>query len=182
MGNPFIERHSAKELASGRQVIEIAEKISSFDRLSASIEADLNALDPDMMPAGWRDLRVSGRLEFGFAGIGNELPAMRGEAEVETYAVCQRCLEPMIVSLRAELKYLLADGEHDDYEVWELEESTMRPIDIVDEALVMAIPISVLHVDSEDCRRMTVGEEPAEEKIRPFAALRAQMDEENSAG
>lgn len=182
MGNPFIERRTPEELASNGQAIEIANKISSFDRLSASIEADLSALEPAMMPADWRDLCVTGHLKFGFTGSDGKLPAMQGEVEVETHAVCQRCLKPMVVSLRAELKYLLADGEYDDFEVWELEERTLRPIDIVDEALVMAIPLSVLHVDSENCRRVTVDEEPAEEKIRPFAALRAQMDEENSAG
>ena len=182
MGNPFIERRTPKELASAGEVIEIAEEISSFARLSASVEADLGALDPDKMPAGWRDLRVVGQLKFGFSGASGELPAMQGEAAVETYAVCQRCLEPMLVSLRAEFKYLLADGEYDDYEVWELEERTVRPIDIVDEALVMSIPMSVLHEGSEDCRRMTAGEEPGEEKIRPFAALREQMEQEDSAG
>ena len=179
MGNPLRERHTPAELAAIGQVIEIAEKISNFERLAASVEADLVALDPDKIPSGWRETSVDGELRFGFAG---GLPAMDGEAGVEVYAVCQRCLEPMKLALQTEFRLLLAEGELDDYEVWELEERTFRPIDVVDEALVMAIPITVLHADSKQCRPMKADKEAVEEKTRPFAALRAQMDEENSAG
>ena len=182
MGNPLRDRRTPREFAASGQSIDFDDKIGDFERLAGIVEADLSALDAEKVPRGWRDRTVAGHLSFGFADAQQGLPTLEGSIAATVDAVCQRCLEPMVVSLCAEMKYLLADGEYDDYEVWELEESTLRPIDIVDEALVMAIPMSVLHVYSKDCRRMTASQEPAEDKIRPFAALRAQMDEENSAG
>ena len=47
MGNPLQDLRTAVEFASVRQVIEISEKISSFDKLSEIVEADLAALARD---------------------------------------------------------------------------------------------------------------------------------------
>ena len=74
MGNPLQDQCTAIELASSGQVIEISTKISYFDSLSSIIEADLAALSPDKMPAGWRDRDIHGELQFGFGGIEKNLP------------------------------------------------------------------------------------------------------------
>ena len=68
-----------------------------------------------------------------------------------------------------------ADG-YDEYEVWELDESLLRPLDIVEEMLVMAMPFSAMHVDSASCKVLEPVTEPAQEDTTtPFAALREQM-------
>ena len=177
MGNPLTDRRTPQELAMSRQVVELADKIGEFERLSAVVAADLDALDAEKRPAGWRDALVAGRLEFGFAGGREDTPALDGEVETTISAVCQRCLEPMQLTLRAELKLLLANREYDGYEAWELDGETVRPLDIVDEALVMAMPISAMHTDSDKCRPVAATTDVAEDKTRPFAALRAQMEE-----
>ncbi|MDJ0701328.1 MAG: DUF177 domain-containing protein [Woeseiaceae bacterium] len=177
MGNALSERRTPLELAASGQVIEIADKISSFGRLVSLVEADLAALDEGAAPADWRDLPVTGRLQFGFADGRDSLPMLTGEAQAGVPAVCQRCLEPMQLRLDARLDYLLADGEFEGLEVWELEEATLRPLDLVDEALVMAVPMIVLHDDEDGCSAMTAEAEDAEDKIRPFAALREQMEQ-----
>ena len=78
MGNPLRDRRTAAELASDGQVIEIADKISSFDSLASIVEADLAALDPDKMPSGWRDCAVLGEIQFGFADEKGRIPMVSG--------------------------------------------------------------------------------------------------------
>ena len=185
MGNPLRECRSAAEWAAGAQVIEIAKKVSDFEQLSAIVGADLAALDADKMPAGWRDSDVAGTLEFGFADAQQLLPTAKCRVAVTVDAVCQRCLEPFRLPLEAEADLLLlrldqeADG-YDEYEVWELEEKLLRPQDIVEEMLIMAMPFSAMHVESLACRALSPEKgEGAEEMTTPFAALRDQMAQDN---
>jgi len=181
MGNPLRERRTAAEWAAGAQVIEIAEEVGDFEQLSAIIDADLAALDTARMPADWRAAAVTGRIEFGFADAQQLLPTATLSVATTVDAVCQRCLEAFRLPLEAEADLLLlgheqtADG-HDDYEVWELEEKQLQPLEIVEEMLVMAMPFSAMHVDSASCKALApVKRAPDEETTTPFAALREQM-------
>ena len=47
-----------------------------------------------------------------------------------------------------------ADG-YDEFEVWELEESLLRPQDIVEEMLTMALPFSAMHAESGACKALS---------------------------
>jgi uncharacterized metal-binding protein YceD (DUF177 family) len=79
-----------------------------------------------------------------------------------------------------------ADG-FDDYEVWELDEQTLRPQDIVEELLIMAMPFSAKHDNMADCKVFLSADPSAgssddpshddgtEKLVKPFAALRSQM-------
>jgi len=184
MGNPLRDRCTAAELASDKQVIEIADKISSFEGLASIIEADLAALDPGKIPSGWRSCVVSGELKFGFADAKERVPMVTGSAKVEVGAVCQRCLEPFQLQLCVAPKLLLleaqqvADG-YEDFEVWELDEQQLRPRDLVEELLIMAMPFSAKHENLADCKAFAsadpTDDENVEKLVKPFAALRAQM-------
>jgi len=153
---------------------------------------DLAALESDKMPSGWRDCAVLGDLQFAFVDEKRRIPMVSGCVKADVAAVCQRCLEPFQLQLEIEPKLLLlemqqaADG-YDDYEVWELDEQTMQPQDIVEELLVMAMPFSAMHDNMADCKAFVSADLSAEstddrsdndgtEKlVKPFAALRSQM-------
>ncbi len=181
MGNPLRERRTAAEWAASGQVIEIAEKIGDFEQLAAIIDADLAALDAARMPVDWRTSAVEGRVEFGFADAQRLLPTAALGVVTTVDAVCQRCLEPFRLPLEAEADLLLLELEqtaegYDDYEVWELEETQLRPLDIVEEMLVMTMPFSAMHVDSASCNALApVTQAPDQDMTTPFAALREQM-------
>ena len=184
MGNPLRDRRTPLELAASGQVIEFSEKIDGFEQLAVIVEGDLESLDPDKLPSGWRDSLVSGRLSFSFADAQNKLPMLVGRVTATLDAVCQRCLEPFEMPLAADLRLLLGEDESaelgdDDFEIWELDEGTFRPQDLVEEALIMAMPYVAMHVDDDACRGP--GEKVSEpgDKTRPFAALKAQMEREN---
>ena len=183
MGNPLRDRRTAAEWAAAQQVIEISAKVGDFKQLGAIVEADLAALDAAKIPAGWRDSRVSGRLQFGFADARESLPAVNCRVTLTVDAVCQRCLEAFRLPLEVETNLLLlafeqtVDG-YDGHEIWELEEQTLRPQDIVEELLILALPFSAMHTESAACRALS-SEDGGEEMTRPFAALREQMTKEH---
>ena len=185
MGNPLRDRRTPQELAASGQVIEISEKIGSFERLAEIVGGDLKTLDPDKLPPDWRDAVVEGQLSFGFADAQQGLPALKGMVAVTIDAVCQRCLEPMQLPLGAELRLLFTDAEIDagyseEFEVWEMEEERLRPLDLVEEVLIMSMPISALHVDDAVCVEPDTDEEASEQgTTRPFADLKSQMENDN---
>ena len=185
MGNPLRERRTAADWAAVSQVIEIADQIGDFEQLSGIIEADLSVLDADNVPAEWRAAAVTGRLEFGFADAQRTLPMVDCRLAATIDLVCQRCLEAFGLPLEVEVKLLLLDfdqeiGGYEEYDVWEMEEPMLRPLDIVEELLIMALPFAAMHVDSATCRALTPEEgESVEEMTTPFAALRKQMAQDN---
>jgi len=183
MANPLRDRRTAAEWAAAGQVIEIAEKLSGFERLTLVVEADLAALDPAKMPAHWRDSLIVGSLDFGFADARRRLPSVHCQLAATLDAVCQRCLESFELSLETEADLLLLGQEetaegYENHEVWELEEIELRPLDIVEEMLIMALPFSAMHVDLASCKALLAEPDQQEEKTKPFAALRAQMTQD----
>lgn len=180
MGKPLRDRRTAAEWAASGQVIEIADKISEFPQLDAIVEADLAALAANARPADWRASEVTGRLAFGFADMTQRLPTVACTAEVTVDAVCQRCLEAFRLPLAVDAKLLLLDLDqevegYDELEVWELEERLLRPQDIVEELLVMAMPFAAMHTESSACRALTAKPRLVADTTTPFAALREQM-------
>ena len=188
MGNPLRDRRTVAELASVGQVIEIADKISSFEGLAAVVEVDLAALEPDKQPPGWREIAVTGELQFGFADAAGQVPMLSGSVKTSVGAVCQRCLKPFQLRLEIEPALLLlgsdqAVDEYDEFEVWELQEQTVRPQDVVEELFIMAMPLAAMHDNTTDCKALSSEDDDVEELVKPFAALRAQMtqNEKNPA-
>lgn len=183
MGNPLRVRCPVAELAARGQVIEVAEKIGNFERLAGIVEADLATLEPDKIPQDWRDSLVTGRLEFGFADAQKQVVSLVGEVAVILDAVCQRCLEPFRLSLATGLRLLPMTVEQgvsagDDFELWELEDEMVCPAEIVEEVLIIAMPLSAMHENTAVCRAYEPADEEVQQMTRPFAALKAQLDQD----
>lgn len=183
MANPLLVRALPEHLAERGQAIEIVEDISFFPRLAAIVEADLEALPEDRIPPRWRESPVTIGLQFGWADARERLPELQGRLEARIDAVCQRCLEPCELSLRQEIRLLLVDGQtagssDEGYEIWELDDDMVRPLDVVEELLIMALPMAAMHVSLDTCGPLvtSTGGAPTE-TVRPFADLKARIDE-----
>ena len=185
MGDPLRDRHSLRELALNKQVIEIAAKAGDFERLANAIEADLSTLNPCDVPGeaqvDWQSRPVVGQLRFLAADAPAGAVELEGEVRTTVVACCQRCLEIFDLPVETALQLTLSlPGEECEprpgFEQWELAEERLRPIDIVDEALVMALPLSARHENDARCVEIA-REKRGTETTRPFASLRAQMDE-----
>lgn len=185
MANPLLDRVSPEDLAGCGQVIETEEKIQNLTRLLEIIEADLAAVPAQLVPAQWRTAPVGIKLEFSWADGSKEIPALKGRVAAAIAAVCQRCLEPCEIAVETDLNMLLlrqlpqsneVETGLPDGEVWELAEDTIRPLDIVEEALIMALPLSPVHSSQDLCGPLA--DNVASEKsdtVRPFADLKSQM-------
>lgn len=179
MGNPLFDRKSVSDFGAAGLVIDFKENVDSFERLAAAVEEDLSALDAGQMPKNWRNALVSGHVEFGYSAEQPQAVTLSGNVEASVDAVCQRCLEPFAVTLATDIHYLLQpSGEtvqgQEGFDTWEIDEPTLSAADIVDEVLVMTLPLSARH-DPENCTAVDTDTVPAEETTRPFANLREQM-------
>jgi uncharacterized protein len=183
MANPLLDRVLPKESADRSQVIDFKGSVGDFERLSGIVEKDLGSLEPAQRPRKWRDSPVVTRLKFGWVDAGNELPAVDGRIDAELTLVCQRCLEAfrMPVGTSFRMVFQAPDGDSGQltgFDSWELEEETVRPMDIVEEALVMALPLAPVHESIEACGPVAARiAEDKPETVKPFADLRKQLDE-----
>lgn len=188
MANPLLDRAAPGFLAGRKQVIEVVEKITTFERLAAIVQDDLAALPETERPDNWRESSIEVLLEFGWADSREQLPQLKVAARAEVPAVCQRCLDACTVGLQVDVTVLLLQdpgvehGGDETLEVWELTESTLRPIDVVEELLVMALPMAAMHSNRKDCSavaeaEMAATEDKTADTVRPFAGLRARIDE-----
>lgn len=181
MVNPLLERATPKAFAERGQVVEKKEKLDLFPRLTEVVEADLSRLGEESAAGAWRQAPVAFRLAFGWADTRHDLPVLEGHAAVEIPAVCQRCLERFELALATDFRLLFSGpqeraDESLEYEVWELDEPTVRPLDVLDEALVMATPFAAMHASEEECGPLVEQAKVEEEApVRPFADLRSQL-------
>jgi len=186
MAHALHDRNTPKALAQSRQVIDFNGSLKDFTRFRQIVEDDLAALDESDRPRNWRAMPLEARLEFGFADLAETLPAVSGRVVARAVAVCQRCLEVTELELESEFRYLLVHGKHsgvEDYDVWELDEPSLRPSELVEEVLIMALPLTAAHARPDECgplaRHLDGVPEKASESVRPFADLRALMNEKD---
>lgn len=185
MASPLTDRARPTQLAEIGQVIETKGKLSDLDRLKEAVDADIASLGPGARPKKWREAPIDIRLAFGWADARQRIPALEGQISARIDAVCQRCLEPFELSLHAQLKLLLlmpggSATAFEEYEIWETAEDTVRPLDIVDEALIMAMPFSPVHDDATKCGALAEKLLKRNQgTVRPFADLKLQMREKN---
>ena len=185
MANPLLDHALPEELAERGQAFEFKGEIKDFRRLIEIIEADLESVSERLHPRAWRTAPVDIRLGFTWADARQEIPALEGEISTEIAAVCQRCLEPFELPLKTTLKMLLLKSADEtrvggEFEIWQVEGDAIRPLDIVEEALIMALPLSVVHQSRDECGPLAdnVTDEKIE-TVRPFEDLRARMNKEN---
>ena len=183
MRDPLADRRPVSELAGSSQVIDFAAEIADFPRFEAALAAELDVLERARRPAGWRQRPVTGRLAFGAAAWDAATPTLELDVATQAAVVCQRCLDafdlPVAVSLGLQFAGPDAGGDvRDGYELWELDDDTVSPIDIVDEALTMALPLAARHEDDDDCVAAPTAAHD-EELTTPFASLRSQMEGDN---
>ena len=183
MGNPLQLRRTPKEFAAQAQTIDVKGKIGDFRDLAEIIETDLAALDAAMIPADWRERAVHGDLRFEFADAQGRVPALSGELSASVDAVCQRCLAPFELPLTSSLRLLFAgdtaiEKDGDRFEVWELDDDDLVIAELVEEALIMAIPFAPMHEENDTCVAVESVDSNAEKMTLPFADLRAQMEKE----
>jgi uncharacterized protein len=104
---------------------------------------------------------------------------MEGEAKL----VCQRCLAPMVLPIEGESRVALVAVEMEadqvplDFETAHVPEDRVRVSDLVEEELLLTLPLVPLHADASECvvreelPEIREDSEPAHETQKPFERL-----------
>ena len=127
------------------------------------------------------DRQVTAKVEFchsvGFASI-------KGKVSATLLIECQRCLEPMEIEVEGRFKFALIDSEEemellpDEFEPYLLEGEEQSIIDLVEDELLLCIPMVTMHDNA--CSEVMVKQqkeiEAQKEAAHPFAALKNLKD------
>lgn len=154
-----------------RQGAELAGKIqlARMPRLLASLESS--------------DGQADVHLHFGVDEQG--LAYVRGRVDADVRMVCQRCLQPLTLRVGADITLALVMNDAqaadlpDEYEPLVVEEGRVATTELVEDELLLALPIVPLH-ERDQCpaAEWLEGQAPApepevRERSNPFAALSA---------
>ena len=181
MLKPLTVRVRPEELAERRQAYDLNGVISDLQRLEAILSGDLESLAAAAPPASWQDAPVRIGLDFAWLDERRELATVSGQAELAVPAVCQRCLEAFVLEIDTAFRLVLPRRDAEPvtvagFESFERESDTLRLQDLVEESLIMALPLAPVHPDPAACgplvARISGG---GAESNRPFADLKARL-------
>jgi len=97
------------------------------------------------------------KAQFRFDQSRSQCVTVDVDYEVTLTLLCQRCLEPftLVLADRSSLALIEPDGVEDyapeGYEPLVLEEAKLRPIALLEDELIMALPLVPRHADEGDC-------------------------------
>ncbi len=186
MSSPVLQAMRPDALAARREEIRDVVPLGSADRLAELVREAITRCDGEA-PADWDRWPLSVELEFERRRVegSQPVPAVTGHASATLPLVCERCLGLMELALQADIAFLLPDEDMSyealpGFEVWPTEGRGVRLLDLVEEELLLALPLALMHEDRSRCRPVAAqfgaagaGEEP--DTQRPFGALRALM-------
>ncbi|MCJ8167794.1 YceD family protein [Atopomonas sediminilitoris] len=116
---------------------------------------------------------------------------LQGHFTVQAKMHCQRCLEPVTLPVEADCHYAVVWSEEQgkalpkDYDALELGEEPLVLAELVEDELILALPIVPMH-DSENCQHpagFAAAPEPSENEVKrsnPFDVL-AQLKRDPNA-
>ena len=116
-------------------------------------------------------------LEFGTDDMG--VMCVLGHVKAELRFTCQRCMQPMTLSVNAEIALGLVENRDDadrlptHYEPLIVEEVPTLLLPIIEDELLLLVPIVALH-EPDECEalpQLNIAAEPAVKRDNPFAVL-----------
>lgn len=160
------------------EMLEIAALVAQGSKLDFLCELNsLSRLAPML-----RDTRgnVNGRFRFHSEG---GLAAAVGRLQATLALTCQRCLDEVAVPVDTECRLVFAEQEWvdlqlpADYELVTTHGGRISLAELVEDELLLALPLVAMHGEGSDCRPQPAGESTAarEPTQRPFAGLRGLM-------
>ena len=181
MANPLLDRVLPGDLADLSQIIDFKGKVGDFGRLRDIAEYELQSVSTAERPRDWLDLPVEVRLEFSWLDTGREFVQAGGRIGATLPAVCQRCLAAFELVVDTPVRVVFgqpgSDLADDDYDAWEFDGTAILLQDVVEETVVMALPLAPLHDADSECDALAAKcPKSGPETTRPFADLRSQME------
>lgn len=116
------------------------------------------------------------RVHFELSGVGKQFryPSLHLTIKTELPVICQRCLSEMTIDLDLKFDYLISalpieeDTDNDEID-WLEEDKEMSLLALIEDELLLALPIAPTHESSCVKATMQSGEKP-----NPFAILKGK--------
>jgi DUF177 domain-containing protein len=150
-------------LAKSRERIEGSLQLDSFERLK------------DVLLENEGELKYS--LSFDFDESGTCVI----ECIIDTQLMfeCQRCFKPVKIDIHSDSLLGVANDKDEfealakEYEPLQLNEETISAEELIEDELLLSIPLSPLHAENECSGKEILDQINADAKPKPFAALAA---------
>lgn len=150
-------------LAKSRERIEGSLQLDSFQRLKGNL------------------LEESGTLEYRLIFEFDESGTCVIESVIDSQLTleCQRCLNPVVIEIhKSSLLGVVKDKDEIDnlaieYEPLQLDEETISVESLIEDELLLAIPLSALHAENQCSGKEALDQINADAKPQPFAVLAA---------
>ena len=168
-----------------KHVIDCECKISEFDKLSQILTEGLNNLDSFVKRDIWLNEKVYVRLNFESNGHDTNILMATGTLKTRFFLTCQKCLKLIEREIELPVKLALCnecngDQYFYDYEYWELNGNSIKVLDLIEELLIMAIPLYIKHNVNENCVSVDAIEFQKQQVTSPFADLKNKVKKSNN--
>ena len=148
---------------------------------AAALEGELQLSELKRLVDPLEDDKGVVHARFDFGRDEQHTVVIRSELDVEVTMICQRCLEPVVLPIHSECEYAVvnegANSQHlpKGYDALEVGEEPLDLLALVEDELLLALPIVPLH-DPEICQPPAGPDEPepSENEVsrsNPFSVL-----------
>jgi uncharacterized protein len=156
-------------------------------RRAAELERELELRDlPRLQEAGaLQGTRAHARLRFAEF---ERAPTVEAQVTGTVVMTCQRCLRPVDCPVDEQASIAVVASERVEvpggYEPMICDPERLPVPDLVEEQVLLALPLVPMHEDPQQCGKSAGGkvdrqvERPAEDRQRPFANLRDLLDKQ----
>ncbi|MEB2326185.1 MAG: YceD family protein [Pseudomonas sp.] len=148
---------------------------------AASLQGELSLSQLQRLAESLDDDQGVVRASFAFGRDEQRTVVIHSQLDVDVKMICQRCLEPVVLPIHSECDYAVvnegASSQHlpKGYDVLEVGEDPLDLLALVEDELLLALPIVPLH-DPEICQPPVGPDEPepSEDEVtrsNPFSVL-----------
>ncbi|MHB8820743.1 MAG: YceD family protein, partial [Pseudomonadaceae bacterium] len=136
-----------------------------FADRAASLQGELNLSQLQRLAESLEDDQGVVRASFAFGRDEQRTVVIHSQLDVDVKMICQRCLEPVVLPIHSECDYAVVNegssSQHlpKGYDVLEVGEDPLDLLALVEDELLLALPIVPLH-DPEICQPPVGPDEP----------------------
>ena len=182
MSNSLLLNISLRKPINGSYTIDLVCEIKRFKKLSKIIKKDLDCLEESINYENWSSQNVEINIKITSKNFGKVLPVVSGKLKTRYQLACKNCLKPLNKEIKLPLALILcSDGDTESeingYDFWELSDDKIKIHDLIEEVLIMNVPLYAKHDDRKNC--ITFNEPQVTKQttlVSPFAGLRNQLN------
>ena len=170
---------SIKPSLNDNQRIKGEYKVDNFEKIVCLIQKDhLNAIDLKDSE-GWLKEKVRINLKQEIANLNSDEKKVSGSIKIKIYLTCQNCLSVIESDLNIPVSIILCKESKKNIkesEMWEIYEEKIKLKDLIEELIIISLPLYFKHESSEDCIVYDYKLNTESTKALPFANLKNQLN------